>query len=86
MQNTGIVRKVDDLGRVVIPMETRRSLGIKPGTPIQIFTDGDKIILIKDPGSCAICGGEAENGVSIENRRVCTSCAKQLKGCDCAKH
>lgn len=44
MRATGIVRRVDDLGRVVIPKEIRRSMGIKEGEPLEIFTEGDAVI------------------------------------------
>lgn len=47
MKSTGIVRKVDDLGRIVIPMELRRTLGIEERDPLEIFVDGSQIILKK---------------------------------------
>lgn len=47
MKSTGIVRKVDELGRIVIPKELRRTLNIEEGTPIEIFVDGNQIILQK---------------------------------------
>lgn len=47
MKSTGIVRKVDELGRVVVPKELRRRLGIDDGDPVEIFSDGDKIVLQK---------------------------------------
>lgn len=47
MKSTGIVRKVDELGRVVIPIELRRVLGIEEKDPVEIYVDGDKIILKK---------------------------------------
>ena len=47
MKSTGIVRKIDHLGRVVIPMELRRTLNIEDGTPLEIFTEGNQIILQK---------------------------------------
>lgn len=45
MKSTGIVRKIDELGRIVIPMEIRRNLGLEEKDPIEIFVDGDSIIL-----------------------------------------
>ncbi|MBG9453280.1 transition state regulator Abh [Lysinibacillus sphaericus] len=58
MKSTGIVRKVDDLGRVVVPKELRRTLGIENGDPLEIFIDGDKIILkkYKPNMACAVTG------------------------------
>ena len=54
MQDTGIVRRVDDLGRIVIPMELRRTLGINVKDPISIYVEGEKIILEKHRDACAI--------------------------------
>ena len=56
MHDTGIVRRVDDLGRIVIPMELRRTLGIKVKDPMAIYVEGDRIILEKHQDACAICG------------------------------
>lgn len=47
MRATGIVRRIDDLGRVVIPREIRRNLGIREGDPLEIFTDKDQLVLVK---------------------------------------
>lgn len=52
MKSTGIVRKVDELGRIVIPMELRKSLGISEKDPMEIFVDGDQIILRKYAPGC----------------------------------
>ncbi|MFJ5564799.1 AbrB/MazE/SpoVT family DNA-binding domain-containing protein [Lysinibacillus xylanilyticus] len=58
MKSTGMIRKVDDLGRVVIPKELRRTLGIDNRNPLEIFTDGDKIVLKKYKANmaCAVTG------------------------------
>ena len=58
MKSTGIVRKVDELGRVVIPIELRRVLGVSERDPMEIYTDGDKIILKKysAANTCAVTG------------------------------
>ena len=60
MRDTGIVRRVDELGRIVIPMELRRTLGINVKDPIAIYTEGDRIILEKSTDSCALCGSETD--------------------------
>jgi len=57
MKSTGIVRKVDELGRIVIPIELRRTLNIQVKDPVGIFTDGDTIILRGYKPRCYICGG-----------------------------
>lgn len=77
MKSTGIVRRVDDLGRVVIPKELRRTFGIKVRDPLEIFVEGDKIILSRyDPG-CVFCGS-SKNAVDYKGKHVCSSCRKRL--------
>ena len=79
MHDTGIVRRIDDLGRVVIPMELRRTLGIKVKDPMAIFVDGDRIILQKHRDACAICGDcEAETTV-VKGRTVCVDCVETVR-------
>ncbi|MCI7302194.1 MAG: AbrB/MazE/SpoVT family DNA-binding domain-containing protein, partial [Clostridia bacterium] len=56
MKNTGIVRRIDDLGRVVVPRELRRSLQIENGDEVETFMEGDRIILKKYEPGCVICG------------------------------
>lgn len=79
MHDTGIVRRVDDLGRIVIPMELRRTLGIKVKDPLAIFTEGDRIILEKHRDACAICGDTEGEMKSVKGRRVCTECVSAVK-------
>ncbi|OOR55300.1 AbrB/MazE/SpoVT family DNA-binding domain-containing protein [Bacillus mycoides] len=77
MKATGIVRKVDLLGRVVVPMEIRRTFGIDIKDPLEIFTDGDKIILRKYQPGCVICG-ETENVRDFKNKNICSACVEEL--------
>ena len=78
MHDTGIVRRVDDLGRIVIPMELRRTLGINVKDPMAIYVEGDRIILEKHRDVCTICGGE--NDISqIKGRPVCADCLQVAK-------
>lgn len=67
MKSTGIVRKVDDLGRVVIPIELRRTLGIGEKDSLEIFIDGDRIILKKYMANmtCAVTGEVSDNNLSL---------------------
>ncbi|MEY9975768.1 AbrB/MazE/SpoVT family DNA-binding domain-containing protein [Lysinibacillus sp. RC79] len=67
MKSTGIVRKVDDLGRVVIPIELRRTLGIGEKDALEIFIDGDRIILKKYMANmtCAVTGEVSDNNISL---------------------
>lgn len=67
MKSTGIVRKVDELGRVVIPMELRRTLGIVEKDPVEIFVDGEQIVLqkYKPNMACAVTGEVSEENISF---------------------
>ena len=77
MKSTGIVRKTDHLGRFVIPMELRRTLGIEENTPLEIFVDGENIVLRKYAPGCVICGsvGNLLEGIHV---RICHGCAKVI--------
>ena len=79
MKSTGIVRKVDNLGRVVIPRELRDNLDISPKDSLEIFTEGDKIILRKYEPYCVFCG-EVDNVISFNSKNVCKKCASELAG------
>ncbi len=78
LKSTGIVRKVDELGRVVIPIELRRVLDIAEKDPIEIFTDDNKIVLKKFETSCIFCGS-VEKLESLEGRMVCPEYIKKLQ-------
>ena len=78
MKATGIVRKVDELGRIVLPMELRRTLSIKKEDPIEIFVDGSSIILRKYEPACIFCGSAADV-VNIRGKNICQSCIEELK-------
>ena len=78
MKSTGIVRRADKLGRIVIPMEIRKILDIKQEDPIEIFIDSDKIILQKYHPACIFCGN-AEDVVYYNGKRVCAECVEKLK-------
>lgn len=78
MKSTGVVRKVDELGRIVLPIEIRKVLDIKPKDAIEIFTDNDKIVLQKYAPACIFCN-DTEDVIYFNGKRVCTSCIKLLK-------
>ena len=77
MKATGIVRKVDELGRVVLPIELRRTLGMKVRDPLEIYVDGESIILKKYAPSCIICG-ESDNLVEYKGKKICRKCSEVL--------
>jgi transcriptional pleiotropic regulator of transition state genes len=78
MKSTGIVRKVDELGRIVIPIELRRTLDIKIKDPLAIYVEEDKIILIKYNPSCIFCG-DAKDITNFKGKNICKSCHEILK-------
>ena len=77
MKSTGILRKVDELGRVVIPIELRNKLDIHEKDPLEIYVEGNDIILRKFQPNCIFCGS-TENLVEYKDKLVCDKCSKQL--------
>lgn len=77
MKATGIIRRVDELGRVVIPIEIRNQFNIVEKDPIEIYVDSSSIVLKKYEQNCIFCG-TTENLVNYNNKLVCENCAKQL--------
>jgi len=78
MKSTGIVRKVDELGRIVLPIEIRNVLDIKTKDALEIFTDNDRIVLQKYVPACIFCN-DTENVIYFNGKRVCKQCIEQLK-------
>ena len=78
MKATGIVRKVDELGRIVLPIELRRTLDIEIKDPIEIYVDGDYILLKKYEPACIFCGN-AKNVKRIHDKNVCGECVKEMQ-------
>lgn len=77
MNSTGMARKVDDLGRIVLPVEMRRMFGIRPGDNLEIRVDGGAILLRKIETRCVFCGGE--DGLRpYRDKRVCPACAADI--------
>jgi len=77
MKATGVVRKIDELGRVVLPIELRRTQGIDEKDALEIYVDGDKIILKKYEPACIFCGN-AEDVVNYQGKKICTGCLGEL--------
>ena len=77
MKSTGIVRKIDELGRIVLPMELRKKMDISNRDPVEIFTEDDKIILKKYQPSCVFCG-DADDVTYFKGKLVCKNCIKDL--------
>ena len=74
MKFTGIVRKIDDLGRLTIPREIRSTLGINLGDDVEIFVSGHYVIMKKHEPNCLFCGAETEITI-YQGRPICNKCA-----------
>ena len=77
IKSTGIVRKVDELGRVVIPIELRRTLGIQERDALEIYVDDERIILKKYEPACVFCGN-AEDVTIFKGKNVCKECISSM--------
>jgi len=77
MKSTGVVRKLDELGRVVLPVEIRRTLDISVRDSLEIFVEEDRIILKKFHPACIFCN-DARNVKPFKGKLVCTACLQQL--------
>ena len=78
MKATGIVRRIDDLGRVVLPVDLRRALGLEIRDPVEVFVDEDAIILRKYQLSCVFCGSSKDTTL-FRSKPICPECRRQLK-------
>jgi transcriptional pleiotropic regulator of transition state genes len=77
IKSTGIVRRVDELGRIVLPIELRRTMDIAEKDPIEIYVEGSSIILKKYQPSCIFCG-EAKNVTDFKGKNICAKCLSEL--------
>lgn len=77
MKSTGIIRRVDELGRVVIPIEIRNQFNIVEKDPIEIYVDGSSIILKKFEPNCIFCGNN-ENLLTYHDKLICSDCADKI--------
>lgn len=77
MKCTGIVRKVDELGRIVLPIELRRTLGIEEKDRIEIFVDGESIILRKYQPACIFCDN-AKDIINYKGKNICPDCIRAM--------
>ncbi len=77
MKSTGIVRKIDALGRIVLPKELRTTFNIHEKDALEIFVDNSTIILKKYEPACMFCGS-MDDIISFEGHNICRSCAKKI--------
>ena len=79
MKATGITRRIDDLGRIVVPIELRKTLNISDREMLEIYVDNDAIILKKYQRGCIFCSN-ATNLVDYQGKKVCEHCVSEIKG------
>lgn len=77
MKSTGIIRKVDELGRIVLPIELRRTLDIVERDELEIYMENDRIILQKFEPACVFCGS-SRGLISYRRKNVCQNCVKKM--------
>ncbi len=77
MKSTGIIRRVDELGRVVIPIELRNKLNISVKAPLEIYVDGSSIVLKKFEPNCIFCSS-SKNLVNYKDKLICNKCLNEL--------
>ena len=78
MKSTGIVRKVDELGRIVLPIELRRTLDIAEKDSLEIYVDGTSIVLKKYQPACIFCD-DAKDVVNFKGKNICSRCLEELQ-------
>lgn len=78
MKSTGFVKKIDELGRILIPKELRSSMELDTKDALEMFVDGDRIVLQKYQPACIFCNN-ADEILFFEGRRICASCLSKLK-------
>lgn len=78
MKSTGIVRKVDELGRIVIPIELRRTLDIDIKDSLEIYVDGSYVLLKKYEPACVFCGN-AKDITNFKGKNICPDCLDELQ-------
>lgn len=79
MKYRGIIRNVDELGRVVIPVSMRKALGMQPGTPIEIINNGEAVVLVKaDMLVACQCCGASDELVQVADKTLCLGCITQF--------
>ena len=77
MKSTGIIRKMDELGRVVIPIEIRNQFNIAEKDPVEIYVDGSSIVIKKYEPNCIFCGN-TESLINYNDKLICEDCSKKI--------
>lgn len=78
MKSTGIIRKMDELGRIVIPIELRNKFNLSEKDPIEIYVEGSNIVLKKYENNCIFCG-KSTNLIDYKGKQICSLCLNKLQ-------
>ncbi len=78
MKSIGIIRHIDELGRIVVPKEMRKKMDIANCDPVEIYVEGDKIILTKYIPNCSFCGNDADVS-EFKGKKICRACLDEIK-------
>ncbi len=78
MKATGFVKKIDELGRIVIPKDIRKSLGVDRGDFLQFFFEGESVVIKKFGEQCAICNS-SDDVIKVKEKFICKDCIEQIK-------
>lgn len=78
-KSTGVVRKIDELGRIVLPIELRRTLDLNEGDPVEFYVDGEEIIVKKYIPGCCFCG-KLDSLKQIHGKKICPDCVEKIIG------
>ncbi len=78
MRNTGVRKTIDDLGRIVLPKEIRKSLGFEIRSSVELYVDGESLIITKSRNSCVICGSN-DDLTEYKDKCICQKCINDLK-------
>ncbi len=77
MRSLGMVRRIDELGRIVLPIEIRRMMELNPGDGVEIFSEKDRVVLQKYAPACIFCG-EADEIITYKGKKICQKCFDEL--------
>ena len=80
--DTGIIRSVDSIGRLVIPIELRREIGINTGEPVHMFVEDGRVIVEKYKKKCFICGKSGSSYTRVHDNRICEACKMKINELD----
>ena len=81
MKATGIVRNIDELGRIVVPKEMRTKMNIACGDPLEIYVEDNKIVLTKFTPNCTFCGS-TNIAAELDGSKICRECLTKIKALD----